>query len=116
MSRQIDFDQICAETTPGEPLEVNAGGETFHLVAEPPWLSAVAWDEGRVDDAILMLVPAKEVDKFRSVLFSGNASRDIAWKRLMAIWKLESGESPASSRPSGTGSARSRPTSKRTTG
>lgn len=112
----IDFDQICAETTPDEPRELTFGGETFHVAAEPPWLCAVAWDEGRVDDALRMLVPADEFEGFRDAVLSGNASRPVAWARLMKIWKMEPGESSASSRSSGNGSKRSRPTSKPTTG
>lgn len=115
MTRKVDFDQICAETAPGQPIELTAGDKTFHVHPEVPWSFAVAWDEARVDDALAMLVPADELEDFKAAVFAGNASRDTALKRLIAIWNMEPGESLASSRSSGNGSKRSRPTSRRST-
>lgn len=113
--RSVDFDAIRAETQPGEPIEVHSGKDVFHVHPECPWSFVVAWDEGKVDDALATLVPKGELDGFRTMVFADNPSRATALKRLMAIWASEPGESKASSRSSANGSTRSRPTSKRTT-
>lgn len=113
MGRVVDFDAIRAETQPGEPIEVRSGKQTFHMHPEMPWDFAVAWAAGNVQEAIGLLVPAKEVEGFRALLFADSASRETALKRIQAIYGT--GESSASSRSSTNGGTRSRPTSARTT-
>jgi hypothetical protein len=114
VTRVVDFDAIRAEIKPGEPVEVRTGRHVFHVHPEMPWDFAVAWAAGRVQDALALLVPAKELDQFRAAVFADNASRETALARIQAIYDV--GESKASSRSSTNGGTRSRPTSKRTTG
>lgn len=116
MSRVVDFDQIRSETELGEPIEVTYQDQTFHVHPEFPWEAAVQWDAGNIDDALAQLVPDDELDGFRAMLFGDKPSRATALGRLLRIWRVEPGESKASSRSSVNGGTRSRPTSKRTTG
>lgn len=115
MSRVVDFDAILAETELGEPIELTSGDQTFHVHPEMPWAFAVAWADGRVDDAIALVVPEAERDALRGVVFADNPSKGTALARFAAIWNVDPGEPKASSRSSGNGSKRSRPTSKATT-
>lgn len=112
MGRVVDFDAIQAEVTQGEPVEVKSGDTVFLVHPSWPWLSIVAWDAGRVDDALkAILVDEGQAEAFRDALFAGSASSSIALRRLAAVYSVE-GESKASSRSSTNGGNRSRPTSK----
>lgn len=97
MSRVVDFEAIKSEISVADPVEVRLNGTTVTIRGELPWEAAVAWDAGRIDDACAsIVVNDDDAPKLRGMLFDDKPSKATALQRLVAIYKVDQGESPAS--------------------